>query len=262
MTLCPEALIHYSPYSALSQPDLLIRRKRYNPHGVIVRLLGELRCSQTVRGSPMTTIPQELVEAILRDFDPAADRVSLKSISLIATNFTHLVAPWTQYAHLVPELRAGAGSPLVLPAPRSVRQGADYILRLCPNVRRFVVKGAGVRWGTLKPGLQSALAARISTPGLDALYLISLFDVPVSVIYGAARHIPLLSARHVSFEKSGAVPASADASESQLTHLILALNLWNVFTMLQRGTPRRAAPAATTVTHPPAPRVGDILGAP
>ncbi|KAJ7454228.1 hypothetical protein FB451DRAFT_662790 [Mycena latifolia] len=207
----------------------------------------------------MPTIPQELVDAILRDFDPAADRASLKSISLIATNFTgpaqrvlfcalslhgHSMPTWCPSFERArdlllcsPHLAAYVkGLTVRLPWEHSMDHHdlLEDILRLCPNVRRFVVKGAGVRWGTLKPGLQSALAARISTPGLDALYLISLFDVPVSVIYGAARHIPLLSVRNVSVEESGAVPASADLSALRLTHLIVALNPWNVFTMLQR----------------------------
>ncbi|KAJ7454215.1 hypothetical protein FB451DRAFT_1518749 [Mycena latifolia] len=208
----------------------------------------------------MTTIPQELVDAILRDFDPTADRASLKSISLIATNFTGpaqrvLFRALSLHGHSMPTWCPSfeRARDLLLCSPHlaayvkelTVRLPWEHspdhhdlledILRLVPNVRRFVVEGVGLRWGTLKPGLQSALAARISTPGPDALYLTSLFDVPVSVIYGAAKHIQLLSVRNVSVEESGVLPASADASALQLTHLILTLNPWNVLTVLQRA---------------------------
>ncbi|KAJ6562204.1 hypothetical protein B0H19DRAFT_1259786 [Mycena capillaripes] len=194
----------------------------------------------------MTTIPQELVEAILVDFDPREDRKSLKFIALTAVNFagpaqrvifrslalhTDNMPAFERMMNLLngsPHL-ASYVKDLTITLPHKTFPDHHGLLQLVlpkfRNVRRFILNGLGVSWHDLQPGLQSTFSAFLSRSSLEKLHLIHICDFPLAIITRAAQTIPLLSVQNVSIEKKEKFETLKEPTPSpapRLTHLILS----------------------------------------
>jgi hypothetical protein len=197
----------------------------------------------------MTTIPQELIEAILADFDPEEDRKTLKSISLTATSFVgpvqrlvfralalqgHSISGW--YPTFERMLNLLDASPhiasyvkdLAIRLPPKISTEYHILLeRLLPkfsDVRRFIVKGFGVSWDNLQPGLQLILSAFLLRASLDRLHLIQILAMPGAIMTAVAQTIKVLSVQTVTI-KGGDDMEAAEASSPvtpRLTHLIVS----------------------------------------
>ncbi|KAJ7875594.1 hypothetical protein B0H14DRAFT_2715767 [Mycena olivaceomarginata] len=186
----------------------------------------------------MTTIPQELVEVVLVDFDPVEDRDSLRAISLTATNFAgpaqrilfrsldvraYEVLGWQPTFERA--LNLFDASPHISPYVKDLTirlplkaalQHHNVLERLLPyfsGVRRFILDGVGVSWDDLQPGLQSALSAFLLRSSLEKLHLIHISNLPVAVVTIAAQTTPVLSLRNVFIDRSVEIsPVSAGES--------------------------------------------------
>ncbi|KAF7342350.1 hypothetical protein MVEN_01823600 [Mycena venus] len=197
----------------------------------------------------MTSIPQEVVEVILVDFDPVADRNSLKSISLTATNFTGpsqrcLFRTLGLHGPRTPgwcptfdrALNLLNGSPHIasyvkdltirLPLTTAPEQH-DPLERLLPkfeNVRRFILDGVGISWVDLQPGLQSTLTAFLLGSSFEKLHLIHISDIPLHIITIAAQIVPVISLQNVFIKKHPEMPRAEPnpCLLPRLTHLMVS----------------------------------------
>ncbi|KAJ6459959.1 hypothetical protein C8R45DRAFT_1221235 [Mycena sanguinolenta] len=194
----------------------------------------------------MTTIPQELVEVILADFDPVVDRTSLESVSLTAINFAGpaqrvLFRSLGIHGHqklgsFDRALTLFTGSPHIgpyvkdltvnLPVKAALEQHR-LLERLLPqfsNVRRCVLNGVGVSWDDLQPGLQSALIAFMLRGTLEKLHLLHINNLPTALISLVAQRAPVLSLQNVFIKRSASL-IQEEFAPSQipcLTHLMLS----------------------------------------
>ncbi|KAJ7914097.1 hypothetical protein B0H13DRAFT_1873311 [Mycena leptocephala] len=199
----------------------------------------------------MASMPQEVVEVVLVDFDALEDQKSLKSIALTAINFAgpaqriifralalqgHEMPGWSptfermlklleRSPHIAPYVK---DLTITLPLRISLEQHT-LLARLLPkfsNVRRFVLEGIGISWEDLQPDLRSTLSAFLLRSPLEKLHLIRINDVPLAVLTLAAQTIPVLSVRDISIEDSAEIAPEASAPclspGPHLTHLILS----------------------------------------
>ncbi|KAF7342558.1 hypothetical protein MSAN_02012100 [Mycena sanguinolenta] len=188
----------------------------------------------------MPTIPQELVEVILADFDPVVDRASLESVALTAINFAGpaqrvLFRSLGIHGHqklgsFDRAFNLLAGSPhigpyvkdLTIKLPLKAALEHHHLLeRLLPqfsNVRRCVLNGVGVSWDDLQPALQSALTAFILRGTLDKLHLLHITNLPAGLIPLIAQTTPVLSLQNV-FIKRGAPFSQGEQASSEIPHL-------------------------------------------
>ncbi|KAF8209157.1 hypothetical protein K438DRAFT_1811845 [Mycena galopus ATCC 62051] len=194
----------------------------------------------------MTTIPQELVEVILVDFDSVEDKDSLESISLTATNFAGpaqrvLFRSLGLDCHKKPGSldRAFAllsGSPhiasyvkdLAIQLPLKTTPEPHHLLeRLLPQfsqVRRFVLNGVGISWDYLQPGLQLALSTFLLDTSFEKLHLIHISDMPGALIRIAAQTSAVLSLQNVFIKSISPMPEAESRPDQnlRLTHLMLS----------------------------------------
>lgn len=193
----------------------------------------------------MTTIPQDLVESILADFNTVKDRNSLKAIALTATQFVGpaqriIFRSLSLHGHDMPgwcptferALILLNGSPhlasyvknLTIRLPHNASLAhhdlLEQVLPKFSNVRRLVLRGVGITWDDLKPGLQSTITTFLLQSSLEKLHLAHMVAVPLAVIAIAAQRFIVLSL-HTVFISRG-LRISLASSTSRLTHLILA----------------------------------------
>ncbi|KAJ7914116.1 hypothetical protein B0H13DRAFT_452159 [Mycena leptocephala] len=110
--------------------------------------------------------------------------------------------------------------------------------RLLPkfsDVRRFIVKGFGVSWDNLQPGLQSTLSAFLLRPSLDKLHLIQILAMPRAIMTTVAQTIEVLSVQTVAIKKDDDIGAAESSSPvtPRLTHLIVSSDRQIKFKALQ-----------------------------
>ncbi|KAJ7628008.1 hypothetical protein DFH06DRAFT_1304398 [Mycena polygramma] len=197
----------------------------------------------------MTTVPQELVELFLLDFDPVEDRDSLKSIALTAPNFAgpaqrvifrslaihgHEMPGWCPSFTRLSKLLDGAPhiasyvKDLAITLPLELSSEHQTLLELVlprfSSVRRLILKGVGASWDDLQPGLQSVVSACLLRSSLEKLHLVQICDIPLAIIAAAAQTIPILSVQHVSIRKDeeSATEDPVPSTKPHLTHLILS----------------------------------------
>ncbi|KAK7042033.1 hypothetical protein R3P38DRAFT_3447212 [Favolaschia claudopus] len=203
----------------------------------------------------MSTIPQELVEAILTDFDAFEDRDSLKSISLTALNFT---GPAQRVLFRSLELDASGSlldqpdkferalelfqnSPHIAAYPRNLTirlplQPAavgNTLKRLLPHftqVRRFIFDGLAAAWDDLPDPLQSALTDFLLSSPLEKLHIMHISGIPLEIVTSAVRTNRVLSLQDVDIDEKVSPddetqlsnPQSKSPPQPCLTHLMLA----------------------------------------
>ncbi|KAJ6448265.1 hypothetical protein C8R45DRAFT_1115423 [Mycena sanguinolenta] len=197
-----------------------------------------------------TTVPQELIEAILAHLDPVDDRDSLKSVALVSTEFAGLaqaVLFRRVYLHhsrvtvnwgltFERALNIFDASPhlsshvkdltLILPRKNFLASHAELALLLprCISVRRLVLKGVAVSWDTLTPDLQSALSAFFrSAVCLEKLHIMHIAAVPQAVLEIAVQCCSVLSLHRVLVNKDDGIPPTEYGAQKRpsLAHLIL-----------------------------------------
>ncbi|KAF8125210.1 hypothetical protein K438DRAFT_1017602 [Mycena galopus ATCC 62051] len=91
------------------------------------------------------------------------------------------------------------------------------------RVLRFFIRGDGIRWDDMQPGLQSVLSAFLLRPSLVTLHLIYIRDMPLGIITMVSQTVRVLSIQKVSIKKEDEMPANgAFCPPSLLSHLILS----------------------------------------
>ncbi|KAJ6562201.1 hypothetical protein B0H19DRAFT_1068871 [Mycena capillaripes] len=188
----------------------------------------------------MAAILQELVEVILADFHPVDDRNSLKSIALAATNFAepaqrvmfrslalqgHDTPGWCPTFERALNLFNGLHTLLSILPIKGSPEHLELVLPRFSNVWRFIIRGVGVAWDDLEPGLKSTLATFLSGPSLEKLHLSHILGMPLAIIAIAAQTIPMLSLQNIFLKAEQEAPSAEEldpSSSPRLTHLILS----------------------------------------
>ncbi|KAJ7026842.1 hypothetical protein C8F04DRAFT_1123892, partial [Mycena alexandri] len=196
----------------------------------------------------MTTIPQELVELILVDFDPLDDRQSLLHISLVQINF---VGPTQRLLFRTLAVYGDSCYPEGRDMTLSGAVGlfsesphlADYVqsltLRLSPDcdsqeqdlgrrllntllgIHNFVFNASRTRWDLFDPTFTYTLLRFISSAPMAHTNLIGLFAVPEGVFNTLMCTVSVLSLHSVSLEKEEADTVAARPEKIKLVHLRL-----------------------------------------
>ncbi|KAJ7032254.1 hypothetical protein C8F04DRAFT_1359002 [Mycena alexandri] len=196
----------------------------------------------------MTTIPQELVELILLDFDPLDDRQSLLHISLVQINF---VGPTQRLLFRTLAVYGDScypeGRDMTLAGAVGVFSEsphlADYVqsltLRLSPDcdsqeqdlgrrllntllgIHNFVFNASRTRWDLLDPAFTSTLLRFISSAPMVHTNLIGLFAVPEGVFNTLMCTVAVLSLHSVSLEQTEADTVTARLEKTKLVQLRL-----------------------------------------
>ncbi|KAJ7134041.1 hypothetical protein C8R43DRAFT_1022257 [Mycena crocata] len=195
----------------------------------------------------MSSIPQEVVELILENFDETYDRNSFVNIALVAINFVapvqrllfrslsvsgrHLRGAVTfQRAveilsvspHLVSYVKRLAIS---LPVDCSPEQHllTEELLGMFHGIQHFILKGNWTRWDTVTPRLQSSILRFMSLQTLRYVHLIGILDMPPAVLVSLLHTLPTLSFHSVSVDenKNEVASSSPPLVPSKLEHLML-----------------------------------------
>ncbi|KAJ7137315.1 hypothetical protein C8R46DRAFT_1322294 [Mycena filopes] len=201
--------------------------------------------------APELTVPQELVELILVDFDPIDDRQSLLQISMVQMNFVgpaqrlifHTLAVYgdgcypegrdmtllravplfsdsPHLAHYVRSLTLKLGIDSGLPE----QDLAGRLLDALSGVQNFVFNASRTKWDLLDAQFTTRLLRFVAAPQMAHLNLIGVFAVPHSVFTTLLCAAPVLSLHSVTLPEN-----TVDALPPSSTHVCRLENVRLMF---------------------------------
>ncbi|KAJ7130718.1 hypothetical protein C8R46DRAFT_1142217, partial [Mycena filopes] len=199
--------------------------------------------------APELTVPQELVELILMDFDPLDDRQSLLQISMVQLNFVgpaqrlifrtlavygdgcypegrdmsllRAVPLFSESPHLAHYVRS-LTLKLGVDSGLEEQDLAGRLLDTFSGVQNFVFNASRTNWDKLEGQLTTRLLRFVAAPQMAHLNLIGVFAVPHSVFTTLLCAAPVLSLHSVTLPENtlDALPPSSTQA-SRLEHVRL-----------------------------------------
>ncbi|KAJ7064296.1 hypothetical protein C8F01DRAFT_1130894 [Mycena amicta] len=202
----------------------------------------------------MSTLPHELAQLILEDFDPLTDRQSLFSISLTCTFFCGAAQALLFHSlslhghhnldsegrcrsfsraldllHRSPHLASSYVRQLTVRLPRpNQRAHQTQLATLLPmftsvNGLRLVIKGIGIRWDSMDLDLRGAFDSFFAHSLLRELRLLHIVDIPPFVALVALR-FPVISFANICIDPEEVVEDSMlpTIGPSALQKLVIA----------------------------------------